>query len=112
MNKMEPNVEFSWPQLAKILFEAQGIKSGLWQLAVKLRFAALNMQLSESPEMVLDPAAAVPSSVTALEGLALFPASQPGPMVFDAASLLAPPVALTKTKAPKKVSAKKVTEKK
>jgi len=89
MNEATPEIELTWPQLAKIIFEAHGIKTGLWQIAVKIRFAGMNMQIADGPSELQDPSLAVPCSMTAMEGFALFPAQAPGPMIFDASQTLA-----------------------
>lgn len=112
MNEAKSNIELTWPQLAKIIFEAQGIKTGLWQIAIKIRFAGMNMQISEDPSEPQDPSLAVPCSMTAMEGFALFPAKAPGPMIFDASQTLAQaPKMITKVAAVKpRAAAKKVAK--
>ncbi len=90
MNKVNSIIELTWPQLAKIIFDAQRITTGLWQIAVKLRFAGTNMQIAGDPSAPQDPTLAVPCSLTAIEGVLLFPVNAPGPMIFDAAQTLTP----------------------
>ncbi len=90
MKQVNSNIELTWPQLAKIIFDAQGITTGLWQIAVKIRFAGMNMQIADGPSAPEDPTLAVPCSLTAIEGIALFPVNAPGPMIFDAAQTLTP----------------------
>ncbi|TSA09618.1 MAG: hypothetical protein D4R79_13310 [Comamonadaceae bacterium] len=86
MTEEKPHVELGWPEIAAMIFAAQGITSGLWRVAVKVRFAAMMMQMPEDGNGTN--AVALPTSVTALEAIAVFPAQEPGPMVFDAAALL------------------------
>ena len=101
-------IELNWSELARAVFKAKGIKSGLWQFAVKLRFAGMNMQISTT-ESTPDRSLAVPSSVTAIEGVALFPVQIMGPMVFDAGSTAK---GKRPTAAPKPQSAKSAPSKK
>jgi hypothetical protein len=80
-------VEFGLEELAWVLLEKRGIKSGLWKLGARLRFAGLtsNMPLPEGGTRDM------PTGMVAVEGLALHPAAKPGPLVFDAAKPPAPP---------------------
>lgn len=107
MNEVNSNMEFTWPQLAKIIFDARGITTGLWHIAVKIRFAGMNMQIADDPSAPQDPTLAVPCGLTAIEGVALFPVSAPGPMIFDAAQMLTPASKVAKATASKPRAAAK-----
>lgn len=74
-------ISFSWAEIASLLFKAQGIESGLWQVAVGLRFAGLNSGPADDSML--------PTALVAFEKIGLVRASAPGPMVFDASSLVA-----------------------
>lgn len=86
MTEVQPRVELGWPEIAAMIFAAQGITSGLWRIGVKMRFAAMITQMAEDGNGTN--AVALPTSMSAMEAIAIFPAQQPGPMVFDAAKLL------------------------
>ena len=74
-------VEFAWEEVARSLFVAQGITSGLWHLAVKVNFAATTVKTEPgSPD-------GMPTGMVGMVGLALIPAPEPGLMVFDASTL-------------------------
>ena len=74
-------VEFAWEEVARSLFIAQGITSGLWHLAVKVNFAATTVKTEPgSPD-------GMPTGIVGMVGLALIPAPEPGLMVFDASTL-------------------------
>lgn len=74
-------VEFDWDDVAGALFQAQGIKQGSWRLAVKINFAALTGQFQVAPD---GPLVGLPTGMVGIAGLALMPATEAGPMVFDA----------------------------
>jgi hypothetical protein len=74
-----PTFEFPWRDVVVALFRARGIKTGLWQFGVRLRFAALNTVHPDSNE-------AMPAGLVGLQGISIRPATAPGPLVFDAAS--------------------------
>lgn len=110
MTEEKPVVELGWPEIAAIIFASKGITSGLWRLAVKMRFAAMNMRIPESDNdgaTVL----ALPTSMAAMEAIALFPSQKPGTMIFDAAH---PPIPqaklLTKPAVKAKSAASKATK--
>lgn len=69
---------FSWEQVARALFVAGDVRSGLWRIGGSLKFAATMTGPSE--------AAMMPSGVVAVEQLVLVPADAPGPLVFDASA--------------------------
>ena len=95
MNEDKPSVELGWAQIAKVGLASEGISTGLWRIGVKIRFAGMTMQFPDlsAPDGLL----AMPVAASGIEGIALFPADEPGPMVFDAAELSLPK---TKTKTP------------
>lgn len=72
------SVLFSWPDVAKALFKAREIKSGLWRVGVSLRFAALNTG-PEGDDLM-------PSGLVAIDKVLLVRADEPGPLVFDAST--------------------------
>lgn len=74
-------VELAWADVARSLFASQGIRSGLWHLAVKVNFAATTAMVE--PGMPKGG----PICIVGMEGLALIAAPGPGMMVFDAAAL-------------------------
>lgn len=116
MSEEKPAVELDWRELAAIIFASRGITSGLWRLAVKMRFAALNMRFPENINDVNN-VLTLPTSVAAIEKIALFSAQTPGPMIFDAAELLSQaklrdkPAAKAKPAAVKTAKAKPVAVK-
>lgn len=75
--------EFEWGHVASSLFQDQGIDRGLWRLAVKVHFAALTGQFQMAPD---GPTVGLPTGMVGMAGLALMPATEPGPMVFDASA--------------------------
>ena len=102
MSEEKPRVELGWPEIAAMIFAAEGITSGLWRVGVKMRFAAMIMQMAEDGNGTN--AVALPTSMAAMEAIAIFPAQEPGLMVFDAAALLA----LTSRKSKSKTKARPV----
>lgn len=78
------NMTFSWQQVVSALLKEHNVTSGLWTAGVSLRFAALNSGPSEEQMM--------PSGLVGVESIVLSPATQPGPLVFDAAEFGARPV--------------------
>ena len=83
MDEIKPTVELQWPEIAAILFASQGITAGYWRVALKTRFAALHLQFKEESDG--EPSTPyLPSGVMAIDAVALFPATGPGPMVFEA----------------------------
>lgn len=81
MNEADLVHDLTWPEIAAALFAARGIKKGLWRVAAKLRFAGLT---TEWPIDQVSPSL-LPTGMIGIEGLAIFEADEPGPMVFDAA---------------------------
>jgi hypothetical protein len=77
--------EVSWGEVAAAVFKARGIKSGLWRLAVRLQFAGttLGWHAGEGPTQHK------PTALVGVESLVMFPVTEPGPMVFDAAETVA-----------------------
>jgi hypothetical protein len=73
-----PLHEFAWDEVVPLLMKAKALKSGLWQVGVRLRFAAIN---TVEPDGRASPAAFV-----GVESVTLNPATKPGPLVFDAAT--------------------------
>lgn len=76
-----PDHSMNWDEIAAALFAAKGIRSGLWRLAVKLRFAGLTSGWTDDGGTTL----VIPTGLIGLDGLVLFRATEAGPMVFDAA---------------------------
>jgi len=101
LREVEPTLELEWREIAAAVFAAKGIKTGLWQFGVRLQFAGLtgNWQQEGSSSVSL------PSALTGVAGLAVWAATEPGPMVFDAAAFLTKPQAAT----PRRRAAKKST---
>lgn len=89
MSEEKPTIELGWPQIARVIFASEGITSGLWRIGVKVRFAGITMQFQE-PNAPETPMMAMPVAASGIEAIALFPANEPGLMVFDAAELLLP----------------------
>lgn len=87
MSEEKPTIELGWPQIARVIFASEGITSGLWRLGVKIRFAGMTMQFQE-PNAPETPMMAMPVAASGIEAIALFPANELGPMVFDAAEML------------------------
>ena len=76
-------VEFAWEEVARSLFTAQGISSGLWHLAVKVNFIATTVKIETGPGSP----DGMPTGMVGMVGLALIPVPEPGLMVFDASTL-------------------------
>lgn len=104
--------EFDNRALARALLVASGVRTGLWRLAAKYRLGQatglfVNPDKSESR---------LPSVIAGLDKIAMVPAKEPGPLVYDAAELLSdagamPKQQLASSRAPtaaKKPPAKKV----
>lgn len=107
MTEKKPVVELGWPEIAAIIFASQGITSGLWRLAVKMRFAALNMRVPEINQGETT-FLALPTGIAAMEAIAIFPSEKPGSMIFDAAQ---PPVSQAKRLAKPAVKTKSAASK-
>lgn len=71
-----------WDEVARALFAAKGITSGLWRVAVQVNFSAFTgeMRAADSTE-----AKAMPSALVGMGGLVLQRATEPGLLVYDAA---------------------------
>lgn len=82
-----PTIELEWPEVAKILFAAKGITSGLWRVALKLHLAAITLRFEEQNSRKGED---LPTGLIGIRSIALFPADAPGPMTFDAAASLLP----------------------
>jgi hypothetical protein len=85
---------FQWREIARLALRERGIRSGLWRIGVGLRFAPVNAGTSEA-EML-------PGAIVGIESIVLSPATEGGPLTFDAAGLfeearqgVAPPSAET-----------------
>ena len=99
-----PDHEFSLEEVAAALFAKAGISAGLWRLAVRLKFAALNVNLADSPAGPLNP---MPAGIVAMDGFALFRAAEPGDLVFDASKVgRGPELPAKSPKLPRSKSAK------
>lgn len=107
MTEEKPVVELGWPEIAAIIFASKGITSGLWRLAVKMRFTAMNMRVPESDNGEVT-FLALPTGIAAMEAIAIFPSQKPGPMIFDAAQ---PPIPQAKRIAKPAVKAKSAASK-
>ena len=77
----EPSYEFGFEEIAAALFAAKGIESGLWRVAAKLRFAGATAGFVDAKGVVN-----LPTAMVGIEGLALFPVTEPAHLVFDAAT--------------------------
>lgn len=82
MNANAPAYEFGFEEVAAALFAAHGIKSGLWRVAAKLRFAGITVAFPDETVGAMD----MPTGMVGIEGLALFSVTEAGQMVFDAAT--------------------------
>lgn len=91
-------LDFAWDEVARALFVARGIHSGLWHFAVKVQFAATTVEMSAPDGASIPPRMGMPTGMVGMQGLALIPVDKPGPMVFDAAGD-APQGVLTKNAA-------------
>lgn len=80
-------VELAWEEVARALFVARGIRSGLWHLAVRVQFAATTagFELVASEETSIPQRMGMPTGMVGMQGLVLIPVEKPGLMVFDAA---------------------------
>ncbi len=76
-----PDHDFAWEDVAKALFVARGIDSGLWRLGVRLQFGGVTNQWQSGPE---DAPRALPTALVGVDGVALWSVDGPGPMVFEA----------------------------
>lgn len=88
MTEEKPEIELEWPEIVSAIFASKGITKGLWRLAIKIRFAGVTMQFHDTNTPELNKT--MPVAASGIEGIALFPVSEPGPMVFDAAVLTSP----------------------
>lgn len=105
--QVKPDHEFPLQEVAAALFAKAGVTSGLWRLAARLRFSGLTVNLSDRDGATVS--GPMPAGVVGVDGLALFAATEPGDLVFDAAEVLA---AQSQSKAPKKrTQARKVPSK-
>lgn len=77
-------IDIEWPEMARILLAAKGIKTGLWRVAVKLRQAGI---IAEFQELGSKKTEHFPTSVVGIQAIALMTADGPGPMVFNAAEV-------------------------
>jgi len=75
---------FDFSEIAKALFKHQGITSGTWLLQFGFAFGLANTGPSETIQY--------PTTMAALQHIALQKTDLPGPLVFDAA-VLNPPAA-------------------
>lgn len=76
MAPKDPDLVFSWEEVAAALFVKKGITSGLWRIGVRLRFAAANTGPSDDLMM--------PSGVMGIDAVALTKVDALGPLVFSA----------------------------
>ena len=66
----------SWEEIARCIFRDKGITRGLWKVGVELGFAAANAGPSSSE--------IVPAGMVAVKAIVISPASEPGPLTYDA----------------------------
>lgn len=78
--ELKPDHELDWAALAAAIFSAKNINDGLWRLAVKMRFAGLTTNWNDPDGSVLTS----PTGLVGVEGVVLFKAEEPGPMVYSA----------------------------
>jgi hypothetical protein len=76
----QPSLEFSWSEVVPVLLRSRGVDSGLWKFGIRLRFAAINTV--QQP----DSNGAIPAGVVGIDSISITPASEPGQLVFDAAT--------------------------
>jgi hypothetical protein len=76
-------LDLSWAEVAKAAFVAKGIENGLWRVALKMSFAATQHVWMEADKS----ARVLPTGTVGVEGIALISVKEPGPLVFDAASM-------------------------
>lgn len=69
----------SWEEVARCILREKGITSGLWKVGVELAFAAANAGPSS--------AEIVPAGMIAVKAVVLTPASEPGPLTYDASKI-------------------------
>lgn len=74
--------EFPWGDVAQALFQAKGIKKGLWRVAVKMHFSAASGLWPEE----LGTKGPLPTGSIGVAGLALFETDTPSALTFDAAT--------------------------
>ncbi len=82
MSTEAPTFEFNIEQVASALFKAKGIKTGLWRVAVKLRFAGITAGFQSDAGTGEE----LPTGLVGVAGMALFAVKEPGQLVFDAAT--------------------------
>jgi hypothetical protein len=66
----------SWEEIARCIFRDKGITSGFWRVGVELGFAAANAGPSSSE--------IVPAGMVAVRAIVITPASELGPLTYDA----------------------------
>jgi hypothetical protein len=79
--KLEPYCDLEWHEVAKAIFQAKGIETGLWRVAVRLQFNPTTFRWLEPDDTLVG----YPTAMVAIKSLALFPADKLAAMVFDAA---------------------------
>lgn len=84
---IEPDISLNWDDVASAVFTAQAIDSGWWRFGVKLRMAALTARMGEPSGAQIG----LPTALVAVEGVALFRATEGGDLVYDAATRKAVP---------------------
>lgn len=75
----EPTYMFSLQQVAQALLAQQGIKEGLWTLAVEFNFSAASAGPSQEE--------LVPAAIVGVGKIGLNKVDKEGPLTFDAAKL-------------------------
>lgn len=80
--ELRPDHELDWAALAAAIFSAKGINEGLWRVALKMRFAGLTTNWNNPDGSVLTS----PTGLVGIEGVVLFKADEPGPMVYCASA--------------------------
>jgi hypothetical protein len=77
-------VRVSLEEVALAALKSKGIESGLWRLAVGMRFSALTMEWQEQDSKSKD---TLPSAIVGITDLALIEEERPGNLIFDAAAM-------------------------
>ena len=96
--------EFDQRAVAKALLQACGVKTGLWRLAVKF---SIGSTLGKFKDEKTKEEHFAPAVIAGLDRLAMIEADSAGPLVYDAAALLADTKVRPQKLEPKKPAAKK-----
>ena len=70
-----------WREVARVIMRDRGISSGYWKIGIGLKFGVTNVGPTE--------AEILPTGFVSVDAVVLTPTNGPGPLVFDAAELVA-----------------------